>query len=222
MNKIQISLILLIIGIIACKKDSIQYPITYSSYSISGANIKVYTRDGEITSTALVSNVFAHYQSYLTNTVSADISGKFIANYISSDSVELTINNIKEDKRRSIHELAGMVYWEKQDTAWTGRAPFWDMDYLFQYLPLYYNKYNAPAGSGYYQYVKSRDCYFITKNRGDLNLPMFDFVQIISEYNFIQSTKGINNSFNKDGLINFFAGYNNDTILIQSYTVKMH
>ena len=115
-----------------------------------------------------------------------------------------------------------MVYWEKQDTAWTGRAPFWDMDYLFQYLPLYYNKYNAPAGSGYYQYVKSRDCFFITKNRGDLNLPMFDFVQIISEYNFIQSTKGINNSFNKDGLINFFAGYNNDTILIQSFTVKMH
>lgn len=222
MVKIQIFVIIGMIVISACKKDSVHYPVTYSSHSISGVKIKVYTKNGEVTSTTQINNVFTHYQSYLTNLGSENISGKIVASYISRDSIELTNNTITEKKRRSVHEVAGMIYWEKQDTLWSAFGPFWNMDDLYQYLPLYYFKYPAPAGSGYTEYAKSRECYYIAKNGGHLNIPMFDFVRIISDFNFTTSTKGINNSFNKDGLSKFYSGYGNDTLLIQSYIIEMN
>ena len=201
----------------SCKKDSVGYPITYSSNLISESSIKVYTKDGEVTSPALINNFVNRYQDYLSGLGNAKIKGKIVATYLSADSVELTINNIKEAKRRSVHEIAGVIYWEKQDTTWSGFGPLFKVEDVYKYHPIYYIEYNAQIGSGYTKYTIFKDCYFMIKNGGKLSIPMFDFIEIHFGEKW-QSSLGNNNSFNKDGLTKFFV---NDTMLIQSYLIEM-
>lgn len=218
MNKNQIFAIgCLIIGMSSCKKDSVEYPITYSSYLGSTSNIKAYTKDGEVSSATLTNSIVKRYQYYLNKLGTDDISGKIVATYISEDSVELTIDNVKENKRRSVHENAGVVFWEKQDTSMYGFGPLFEVEYLYKYRPIYYYEYFAPPGSGYLRYAKFKECYFIIKNGKKLNIPMFDFLWI-DDGRIVRSISGINNSFSKDGLTNFFA---NDTMLIREYTIEM-
>jgi len=212
-----IFVLFLIAGIYSCKKDVVEYPITYSSYSISDPTIKIYTRNGEVTSSVLVNNIVNRYQSNLNKLENDKIKEKIVVTYISEDSTELTIDKIKEDKLRSVHEIDGVIYLEKQDTSIFPFGPLFKVQDLNKYYPLYYTETFAPPGSGYSKYSRFKECFFLIKNGGKLKIPMFDFFWIHNT-GYLISTPEINNSFKEDGLNNFFV---NDTMIIQEYLIEM-
>ena len=70
MNKSQLFLLILsLIGIYSCEKNSeetiLQYPVTYKSCLISESEIKVYTKDGEITLSSLKDDIIRRFGIYL-------------------------------------------------------------------------------------------------------------------------------------------------------------
>jgi len=207
----------LIAGIYSCKKDTVDYPITYSSSSISDPSIKVYTRNGEVTSSDLINKLVVRFQDKLKISENDKIKGKVIVNYISADSVELTIDNVKEAKSRSVHEINGVIYLEKQDTTLKGFGPTFKIDDVYKYSPIYYEEYYAPAGSGYSKYAKIKDCYFLINKGGTLNIPMFNFLWVWNT-NSAYPYSGNNNSFKPEGLQKFNYA---DTIIIQQYYIEM-
>lgn len=210
--------LILVIGISSCKKDIVQYPITYSSDLITESSIKAYTKNGEISSPVTIKSIVNRYQSYFTKLENEEVAGKIIATYLSEDSVELTINHVKEEKLRSVHEDAGVIYWEKQDTSMSGLGPIFRIEDLYKYHPYYYYEYNAPPGSGYLRHFKYKECHYVIRNGKKLNIPMIEFVWILQGYNKGIKYSGINNSFSKEGLARLFVG---DTILVQQYSVEM-
>lgn len=221
MKKNQILIILILIaGICSCEKDTTKYPITYTSYSIADPTIKVYSRFGEVTSPVLVNNILSRYQNQLNKLENDKIKGKVVVTYVSQDSAELTIDNIKEDKLRSVHEIAGVIYLEKQDTSVTALNALSIQDY-YKYNPIYYEEFPAPPGSGYNKISKYKDCYYIIKDRGKLNIPMFDFLLMHnlgapdSGYKIFGNT----NSFNEARLGSSILTI--DTIIIQQYFIEI-
>lgn len=220
MNKSQFILILvLIIGLSSCKEDKIQYPITYSSGLVTEHSISVYTKDGEITSSNVVTSVLNRYQFNFSNLQTGQTVGKLTATYLSEDSVELTINNIKENKLRAVHEKDGIIYWEKQDTSYSGIGGF-QIGNLYKYHPFYYHEYKlVPPDGLYLTNTKFKECYYIIKDGGKLSIPMIEFVWIHYGSSNSMSFLGINNSFYKEGLPDLFA---KDTILVQQYLIEMN
>jgi hypothetical protein len=219
MKKNQILIVLfIIVGICSCKKDSIEYPITYSSNSISDPTIKVYTRDGEMTSSALINNLIMRFQDKINKLESDKIKGTVVVTYVSKDSVELTIDNVKEDRLRSVHEIDGVIYLEKQDTSMSGFGPLFKIEDVYKYNPIYYKEFFAPPGSAYSKYTKFKECYYLIRNGGKLNIPMFDFLWIW-DTNTGVPFYGNNNSFKEDGMGTFLIG---DTAIIQQYLIEMN
>ncbi len=219
MNKNQIiGSLILVIGISSCKKDSVQYPITYTSDLITESSIKAYTKNGEISLPVTIKSIVNRYRSYFTNLEREEVTGKITATYLSKDSVELTINHVKEDKLRSVHEDAGVIYWEKQDTLMSGFTNIFSIEDLYKYHPYYYYEYYAPPGSGYTKYFKYKECQYIIRNGKKFNIPMVEFVWILQGYDKGFKYSGINNSFSKEGLSSLFVG---DTILVQQYSIEM-
>ncbi len=219
MNKDQFILILmLIIGISSCKEDKMQYPITYSSGLVTEHSISVYTKDGEVISSNVVNSVLNRYQFNFSNIQTGQAGGNLKATYLSEDSVELIINNIKEYKLRAVHEKDGIIYWEKQDTTYSGIGGF-QIENLYKYHPFYYLEYKMMPPNGLYlKDTKFKECYYILKDGEKLSIPMIEFVWIHYGSSNVMSFLEINNSFNKEGLPDLFA---KDTILVQQYLVEM-
>jgi len=142
-----------------------------------------------------------------------------VATYLSEDSVELTIDNIKEKKLRAIHEKDGIIYWESQDTSFSGLSSVFSIENLYKYHPFYYQEYKKlPPDGLYLTNTKFKECYYILRDEGKLNIPMIEFVLIHYGYDKGFSTLGINNSFSNMRLADLYA---KDTILIQQYLIEM-
>ena len=165
----------------------------------------------------MINNFVSHYQYHLNKLESDKIKGQIVASYLSADSVELTIDNIKENKRRAVREISGITYWEKPAISMIGIGPIFKVEDLYKYHPLYYNEASAPPGSGYMKYANLKECYFTIQTGGKPNIPMFDFLWI-DDGRLAQVNSQINNSFKKEGLVNFLA---NDTMMIRSYSIEM-
>jgi hypothetical protein len=220
MNKNQFVLIsVLIVVISSCKNNSVDYPITYSSGLVTEHSIKIYTKDGEVTSSNVINSVLNRYQFNFSKIQDGQAGGRLVATYLSEDSVELTINNIKENKLRAVHEKNGLIYWEKQDTSYSGIGGF-QIENLYKYHPFYYHEYRMVPPDGLYLInTKFKECYYIIKDGEKLRIPMIEFVWIHFGYNNGISFLGVNNSFYKEGLPDLFA---KDTILVQQYSIEMN
>ncbi len=217
MNKNQILLIIFFFtGISSCKKDFIEHPITYASYSITSPDIKIFTKNGEITSSALKNNLIKRHEKYLTELESVDIEGKIIATYISENSVELTIDNTKEQRARTVHEIAELIYWEKKDTSQFVVNPTLNIRNLLKYHPLFYEENNMPQFTGYEKFAKLKECCYVLNSSGKLKIPMLDYFYK-HEFGY-HSISGINNAFDENSLSNLST---NDTIIIQEYLIEM-
>lgn len=221
MSKWQIILIIfLIIGISSCSTDSeeglIEYPVTFTSNLISGSEIKVYTKDGEITLPNSKNKIIQTYKNNLTDLEIVEIRGKIIATYLTDSTVALTIDNKKEDKVRFVYENNGKIYWEKQDTSYEWGYFFYVADML-KYQPLYYEEFDVPKITGYSKAVKCKECLYVLKKNGELKIPMFDYLHK-SEF-ILSPILGINNEFDENYLS--LIG-NNDTIVIQEYIIEMN
>lgn len=221
MSKWQVILIiLLMIGISSCNKESdkelIEYPITLTSYLISGSEIKVYTKDGEITLPNLKNKIIQRYKNNLTNLESVEIQGKVTATYLTENTIELTIDKIKEEKVRIVYENDVLIYWEKQDTSGMPVFSTFDIADILKYQPLFYEEFDVPKVTGYNKAAMYKECFYVLKNNGELKIPMFDYMHR-SELG-LPSIFGINNEFNESCLS--LIG-NNDTIVIQEYFIEM-
>ena len=133
-------LIILIMGISSCKKDSVEelfeYPITYISYGIANSNIRVFLKNQELTST-LKEQVINRLINYLPSLEEMEIAGKFVATYISADTVELKFDFSTEKEIRIVVEESGLIYWERQDTTEFTNSSFFHFGHFFKYQPLY-------------------------------------------------------------------------------------
>lgn len=213
-------LILLIIGGYSCKKDSddivTEFPMTYESYLISESEIKVYTKEGELSSPCLKNKIIERYKKNLTDLENIEIDGKVVAKYFAKDTVKLTIDKNEEEQVRLVYEKNGIIYWEKQDTL---KMPVYFGTNFYskcKYKPLYYVEYDVPKAKGYDKEAKYKECFYVKKKNLGFEVPMFDFVYktVFGE----PATKEINNEFNESYLT--LIG-DNDTIIIQKYNIEM-
>ena len=206
-------------GIISCNKNSdeelIEYPMTFTSYFISEPEINVYTKDGEITLVDLKNEIIERYKNNLTDLDSIEIQGIIIATYLSVDTVELTLDNKKEEKARIVSEHNELIYWEKQDTSVMSVYPVSFLDKL-KYHPLYYEEFDVPMSTGYSKAAKYKECFFIKKKNEGFEVPMFDYLYK-TEFG-LPTILGINNEFNSSSISLIGS---NDTIIIQEYFVEM-
>ena len=221
MSKWQIILIIfLMIGISSCNKDSveelIEYPLTFTSYLITESEIKVYTKDGEITLADSKNKIIQRYKNNLTDLESVEIQGKVIATYLSENTVELTFDNIKEEKSRLVYEKDGLIYWEKQDTSGMPVNFTFDVATILKYQPLYYEEFDVPMSTGYRKAAKYKECFFVKKKNEGFEVPMFDY--LYKTVFGLPTILGINNEFNESRLSLIDS---NDTIIIQEYSIEM-
>jgi hypothetical protein len=210
-------LIILIMGISSCKKDSdeelIEYPITYTSYGIANSNIRVFLKNQELTST-LKEQVINRQINYLPSLEEMEIEGKFVATYISADTVELKFNFSTEKEIRIVTEESDLIYWERQDITEFTNSSFFHFGDFFKYLPLYYEEFDVPWATGYSKKVKGKECYYVVRDKKKLMLPMLDYIYKNEIGAVIK--KEINNRFNENSISDL-----NDTLLIREYVIEL-
>jgi hypothetical protein len=209
----------LIISISSCKKDSedelISYPITYTSYAITKSNIRVFIKDQELTST-LKEQIINKQIDYLPSLEEMEIAGKFIASYISADTVELHFDFSTEKETRIVREEFDLIYWESQDTTEFTNSSFFHFGSLFKYLPLYYEEFEVPAATGYSRKIKGKECYYVFRENEKIELPMLDYIYKNNMGAVIKNE--INNRFNESKISNLKL---NDTLLIREYVIEL-
>jgi hypothetical protein len=210
-------LIILIMGISSCKKDSdeelIEFPITYTSYGVGNSNIRVFINNQELTST-LKEQVINRLINYLPSLEEMEIAGKFVATYISADTVELKFDFSTEQEIRIAREESDLIYWERQDTTEFTNYSFFHFGYFLKYLPLYYEEFDVPSATGYNKKVKGKECYYVVREKNKLMLPMLDYIYKNEIFAVIK--KEINNRFNENSISDL-----NDTLLIREYVIEL-
>ncbi|TLX73748.1 hypothetical protein E9993_14920 [Labilibacter sediminis] len=213
-------MISLIILVFSCNRDSeeesIEYPLVYESFSILESDIKVYTKNGELTLVDLKEDIIKRYKNNLSDVETNDFEGKIVVTYLAENIVKLTLDNNAEERNRQVKEYKGLIYWEKQDTS----SIIVDMNFyassILKYQPLYYEEFDVPTSTGYIKVAKYKECFFAKKKGNGFEVPMFDYVCITE---FEQSTiTGINNEITENSLP--LIG-ENDTIIIQEYKIEM-
>ncbi len=215
MKKLLIIFSFLSFTLFSCEKDTIDYPVTFSTKTVSEYSLRIFTTDGEITSESLKYDIVQRYKYQLNAVSNEDLKGKIVCTYITKDSVEIIIDGVKEAKPRNVLENNGLVYWEKQDTTVKGYTwlPY-DILKAQEYIPTYYLETPCASGSAYKILVESKECLYAIKNKGKLSIPMFDFFINYSGY----LVKEINNSFKN---LEERAFNHKDTIIIQEYLIDM-
>jgi hypothetical protein len=221
MNKItRLLLILTVTGIFSCEKEPEEmipeYPVTYSSYLISNAQINVYTKNGILTSPNLKDEIIQKYKNYLTDLENIEIEDKVVATYTSENTVNVTIDDEEEEKARYVYEKDGIIYWEKQDTLGMPAYPPLFIGKILTYHPLYYEEFDVPLVTGYSKAARYKECYYVKKKNEGFEIPMFDYLHK-NEFGLLRNL-GINNEVNENilSIIN-----SNDTIIIQAFNVKL-
>ena len=211
-------LISLCFFILSCDKNdegTVDYPINYTSKAYTEINYRIFTQDGEITSTSEVENIINSHKELFTDLNKDEINGRIIATYLSEDFVQITIDGSSEEKLRSISATPDMVYWEAQDTTTVvGHEAYFILNNL-KYPPLHFEEFHVPMSSGFVTAIKAKDCFFVIPNKKKLKLPFFDYVRK-GEFSVTQTLE-INNSFKK----NEFNVYTGDTLLIQEYFIEL-
>ncbi len=213
-------IISLLFSVFSCNKDSeeasVQYPLVYESSSILESEIRVYTQNGELTSMNLKEDVVDRYKNSLTDIESIDLEEKIVATYLAADTVRLTLDNSGEENNRLVKEYAGIIYWEKQDTSIMPVNMAFDVSSFLKHQPLYYEEFDIPTPTGFTKTAKYKECYFAIKKDKGFAIPMFDFVYKTESGQ--PTFTGINNEFSED-LLPLIG--ENDTIIIQSYTIEL-
>lgn len=87
---------------------------------------------------------------------------------------------------------------------------------ILAHRPLYYEEINVPAVTGYNKAARYKECFYVKKIDGEFEVPFFDF--LYKREIGLTVYYGINNEFNAGGLPQIES---NDTIIIQSYTLKL-
>lgn len=216
MNKSGIIFLLLIfIGICSCKKDSL-YPIIYTSYSISEPTIKVYSKDGEVNSPEIKDALVKRYKTYLLDLEKRRIDGRIVVTYLSENSVRISRDNKKENKRRAVHTVDELIYWEIYDIVESPFSSDLRGDGYFKYSPPYYEEFREQKLLVTLTYCKYKPCSYAIKDGEEIKIPMLDLI-IKDDYR-LNGYSSVNNALNADNLPDFQF---NDTIIAREYFYKL-
>ncbi|WP_372934010.1 hypothetical protein [Mariniphaga sediminis] len=221
MKNYQLILIILLLftGILSCKKDETEkvpeYPAQYVYSYATEPVVKVFAKNGEITSNEEVINRF---KSYLAEKKESSEYKGITVTYISADTIQLQIDETPEEKIRTVHRYNGVTYWESQDTT---KFPILNSSFvkssLFKYSPIYYVEYNLPWTTGFRKSVHFKQCYYAVENNEKLIIPFIDFAGYTIENGAFVGT-GFNNTFDENSILNFGL---NDTVVIREYAVEL-
>lgn len=195
----------------ACENDSNDYPIEYTSHEIVVNNIKVYTKDGDISDNPAGKDFIERHKNDLDQFDDKIYEGKITANYTSSSSVELTFENKTET--RKVHQDAELIYWEAKEisTVPSSKNPF------VLHKPLYNIESDLPASAGFTKKTEFKHCFYLKSDNDKLKFPI---INIIYKYNngYVYYS-GLNNEFNKEVLTDFTA---TDTILVNQAWLELY
>lgn len=213
--------ICLLIITFSCNDDtnSFEYPTTYISRSVSEMNIKVYTNSGEITNRLIKDEFIKRYKDYLMELDKIEIEGELTATYISSNTVELSKKDLATSEIRTVHDLSGLIYWEKPEIYNIVGSP--QLDFLikyFSYHPLFMEEDTpivSPSGPNSTTF-RLKECFYVKKKNNYLIMPYLDFYFKNAYQQF--SVRRFNNKFNSDSISSLGV---NDTIMIQEYNIEI-
>ncbi len=212
--------ILLCLIFASCEKESaeeaIKYPITYKSYSISDIRYRIFTSDGEISSTPIKQDIINRHKDFLTDSISENFEDRIIVTYTTQDSVQVSYDGLLEEKQRKAIETPEMIYWEKQDTLMFENINFPFFENYFKYTSLFYEEFQVPTATGFTRIIKTMECYYATKKREEIILPMLDYYYK-NEYEYF-NMKGINNELIENPLFNLPPL---GTLIVMEYQINM-
>jgi len=210
-NLIFLILLSLNIAISSCKKESIKYPVSYTSRSFDEIRIKVYTVDGEILDSNLRKTIVEKFKSHLSNLDSIDINGTLTIKYSDKDNVELIDNELLTSEHRNAYEISGILYWEdKNYSAWFGSRNFEEKHLV--YHPLFVEQGSPPPSGG--EYFNIKKCNYATRQNNQLHYPCLDY--IIARNYIYNSVTRLNNVFKPESYRELSSS---DTIIIQEYNI---
>ncbi|MCW0481679.1 hypothetical protein [Gaoshiqia sediminis] len=211
--------ILLGVGI-SCNKDRTDYPITYTSRVVQEAGIRVFTRNGEIISQPLKDEVISRCAGFLPELEEIDVAEVLQATYLSCRSVELIIDQVPEEKARTVNQVDDIIYWENPDSALIENGFLFNgSNNLLAYYPFYYREIPIPTPSGFTTVIMARHCYYVEKEKENLHVPMLDMIlKWGSEPYECYPAIGINNAL-KEGGYTGLAG--TDTLIVRDYVLVM-
>jgi hypothetical protein len=225
MNKTKITPLLsaitiILILIVSCEKeqDAINYPQTYESESINNINLRVFTKDGEISDQSIVNSVKETYDEFLTDLDNPEIQGEIIVKYNSEDEIEIQEMNSADIDVRDVYNISGISYWEKRDTTETNGF-LSEFERFLKYHPIYQEESYVTLTNN--EYTLFKHCYYAKKEAHNISFPMIDFVVFGNSFfpNYpTQSASRINSEFDMNTISNLIE---NDTLIIQEYDIEM-
>ncbi len=213
-NQILLTIISIMFLVISCDKSSINYPITYTSHSITGVSINIFTKSGEIVTPSIKNELIKKYENYLTDLDIMEIEGKLIVTYLSSGTIELVKFYSGDSEIRTVHEIAGLTYWEKTETDQISSSLDFNNKHL-SYHPLFFEESFISGATGFIQVTKLKECYYAKKIDNKILIPMLDYFH---KTNYGYSSASINNAFNTESFSNLGV---NDTLIVQEYYIEM-
>jgi len=215
MNKIYfLYAIIGLISLISCDNDSTEYPIEYISHSIVDNSIKVYTKDGEISSDPIGKDFIERHKADLTQVDIKSHEGKMKATYTSSATVEIDFEN--DTGKREVHQEADLIYWEDQEISIRPYSYGFDHQNFLSHKPLYYIESDLPASTGLSKNTQLKHCYYLKSSHGKLNFPLLEFLHKHSEgYYYFYG----NNEFNTAAKSDLTA---TDTIIVQQNWLEFY
>lgn len=213
--------VLFVAGISSCQKDKPNYPVSYESVSVREGECRVFTKDGELTSPALKEGIVNRSSNFLPWLEYLDVTGRIRATYLSSRAVELTIDQVTEEKNREVRQIDGLIYWESPDSALVEHDPFFPGSFsgFLAYRPIYYREFPVPGASGFELAAMAKDCYYAKKEGDKILFPMMDlFLKWGNEPGECRVVIGINNAWKEDG---YSAIMGTDTLLVRQYDIVL-
>lgn len=206
---------------ISCNKDITDYPVTYTSRFVQEIGIRVFTRNGEITSQPVKDEVISRCDGFLPELEEIDVAGVLQATYLSSRSVELTIDQVLEEKARRVQQDGDLIYWEYPDSALLKNDYSFHFSFnrFLAYHPLYFREIPIPTPTGYTTVIMARHCYYVKKEKVNLYVPMLDlFLKWGNEpYEFLPAI-GINNAWQEGDFARLTP---TDTLIVREYRMVL-
>lgn len=212
-------ILLLLTGISSCKKNEAEkapeYPVQYIYSYATEPVVKVFTKSGEIISNE---EVVKRFTSYLDEKKEPGDYEGITATYVSADTINLQIDDMPEEKPRTVHRLDRVTYWESQDTT---KLPIFSVSFvrnsLFKYSPIFYEEQNLPWTTGYKKTILFKQCFYVIEDNEKLSLPILDCAGYTSKNGAFVGIK-FNNKFDESSILNFEL---NDTVVIREYSIEL-
>lgn len=225
-----LSLISLVLSVHSCSKDEfiIQYPTTYTSTKFSGQNIRVYTRNGEIKDSKIISKLTKKVKQYFTDLDTTKIENELSVTYLSPSSLELTSLSSKYKDTLNLHETPEITYWENRFISYAvvgdGYKSYDFKGKHLKYQPLFKEDFTPSPLTGYNNAVKFKECNYVKDNGKVLLMPFVDhyfirYDEFKETFLFWQAAKRANNSFDSQSFSKLGV---RDTLVIQVFNVELN